>query len=262
MNIVFMVAGISSRFNGNIKQLSVIGPNKETLIEYSVNQALTSPFSKVIFITNEKTEHHFKSIFGKIYNDRPVIYIRQEWDREKRARPWGTTGAVCALAGKINEPCIIVNSDDIYGESTFKKGYELLRNTNNNIIGGCLLEQTLPSLETKVNRAIIKVDDCNTVSHIYEEFNISAHTHSQLLKKYCSINFIGLQPSTILLLNKLLCYFQNTHKNDPMIEALLPNNLNTLIQCKQIKLEFFEINEQIYGITYPGDDIKLKEILC
>ena len=61
--IVYMVAGMSSRFGGMPKQMAQIGPNDETLIEYSVNQALTQPFSELIFITNARTEHLFQKIF-------------------------------------------------------------------------------------------------------------------------------------------------------------------------------------------------------
>jgi len=72
--IVYMVAGMSSRFGGKPKQMAKVGPNNETLIEYSVNQALKQNFSKLIFITNAKTEHLFRKIFKDKYQNRNVLY--------------------------------------------------------------------------------------------------------------------------------------------------------------------------------------------
>ena len=139
MYLVFMVAGMSSRYGGKLKQLAKVGKNGETLIEVSVHQALTTSFSKLIFITNELIEDKFKAVFGDTYKGLPVEYIRQEWDKKTRDRPWGTTGAVCSLVGKVKEPFIIVNSDDLYGEETFRTGFSLLNETKNNIIAAITL---------------------------------------------------------------------------------------------------------------------------
>ena len=77
VSVVFMVAGMSSRFGGKPKQMAIVGPNNETLIEFSVNQALTHSFDKLIFITNRNTEHLFHTIFGNNYKNIPVLYIQQ-----------------------------------------------------------------------------------------------------------------------------------------------------------------------------------------
>ena len=107
--IVYMVAGMSSRFGGIPKQIC-----DETLIEYSVNQALTQPFSKLIFITNTRTEHLFQKIFKNNYKNTNVKYIQQKYDAKTRIRPWGTTDAICCLLNQIDDSFILVNGDDIY----------------------------------------------------------------------------------------------------------------------------------------------------
>ena len=84
--IVYMVAGMSSRFGGKPKQMARVGPNNETLIEYSVKQALKQDFSKLVFITNPKTESLFKNLFGTTYLNTPVMYIEQFYDKSKRQR--------------------------------------------------------------------------------------------------------------------------------------------------------------------------------
>jgi NDP-sugar pyrophosphorylase family protein len=263
MYVVFMVAGMSSRYGGSLKQLAKVGLNGETLIEVSVMQALAAPFTKIIFITNELTEHEFINIFGDEYKGIPVNYIRQEWDQGKRDRPWGTTSAICSLKGSVKEPFILVNSDDLYGKETFRKGFELMRKSRNNVIGGCLLEKTMPADEdTLVNRGVIEVNDASgLVKTIEERLKISAKANPELLSKLASVNFIGLKPETLDYLQALLEDFQIEHKGDRKIEALLPTDLNYLIQNNLISMNYFKIENPIYGITYPGDEKHMKLVI-
>jgi len=257
-----MVAGMSSRYGGKLKQLAKVGKNGETLIEVSVNQALTSPFTKVIFITNELTEDNFKLVFGDTYKGLPVEYIRQEWDKSTRDRPWGTTGAVCSLVGKVDQPFILVNSDDLYGEETFRTGFSLLSETKNNIIGGCLLEKTMPKeRETLVNRGVIRVhNETQKVLGIKEMLKISREKNPELLNKPASVNFLGLLPKTVGFLETILRDFQKEHATDRKIECLLPDNLDFLIKYNFITMDYFEIKNKIYGITYPGDEELIKSL--
>lgn len=255
--IVYLVAGMSSRFNGRVKQMAIIGPNDETLIEYSVNQALTCPYSKLIFVTNSSTEYLFKNIFGSNYKNIPVEYVEQKYDKNKRERPWGTTDAVCSIINNINEPFIMVNSDDIYGINTFKKGFNLLNNSNKNIIGGIKMDKIL-SKDSEANRGVIYLNN-NNVINIKEMLKISREKNPELLSTFASVNFIGLQPKALEHLNKLLLQFKELNKNDPKIECLLPDYLGLLIQEQKIEIQFFEIIDEILGITYPEDEIIIKK---
>lgn len=258
--IVFLVAGISSRF-GKLKQIARVGPNNETLIEYSVKQAMESNFSKIIFVTNRDTEYQFRSIFGNMYKNVPIIYIEQQYDRTVRTRPWGTIDAVCSTFEFIDEPIIVVNGDDIYGTETFKKGFELLHNTNKNIIGGVKMIKTMPE-NGAVNRGIIETSD-NIVTEIYELMNISKQNNPELMTKIANVNFIGLQIDIIKRLKILLDDFKNKNINNPKIECILTDELNQLIKNKEIplKLEFFEIQNEIIGLTNPDDEQIVKNKL-
>ena len=113
--IVFMLAGMSSRFGGSPKALSRVGPNNETLLEISLLQALKQPFSKIIFITNPLTKQLFVNEMQYSFKSIPIEYVEQVYDKTKRSRPWGTTDAVCSLLGKVEEPFILLNGDDLYG---------------------------------------------------------------------------------------------------------------------------------------------------
>jgi len=182
ISIVFMVAGMSSRFGGNPKQMAKVGPNNETLIEFSVNQALRCNFNKLIFITNPKTESLFKNIFGNFYKNVPVLYVEQKYNKSIRKRPWGTTDAICSIIDIINEPFIMVNGDDLYGMSTFEKGFNMMQNKNINVIGGLKIINTLPE-KGNVNRGVIFVNGNNVIG-MKEMLNISKiNNPEQHLKK-------------------------------------------------------------------------------
>lgn len=257
--IVYMVAGMSSRFGGRPKQMAKVGPNNETLIEYSVNQALKQKFSKLIFITNPKTEYLFKEIFGDRYLDTDVLYIEQYYDKSKRLRPWGTTDAICSIIGHNNESFIMVNGDDIYGESTFEDGYNKMFNKNKNIIGGLPVIKTMPD-DGEVNRGVIMVNNTK-VTGLREMLKISKQKNPELMDFLANVNFIGLQYNVLIQLNEILQNFKKENKNDPKIECLLPDNLNELIEKKYIEMDFFEIKNDIIGLTNPEDEVILKNLL-
>ena len=114
--LVYMVAGMSSRFGGKIKQFAKVGPEGETLIEYSLNQAIPAGFTKIVFIVGNKTEKPFKEMFGDSYKGIPIKYASQNFDSASRDKPWGTTDALCSAKELLDCPFIICNGDDLYGK--------------------------------------------------------------------------------------------------------------------------------------------------
>jgi len=256
--IVYMVAGMSSRFGGMPKQMAQIGPNDETLIEYSVNQALTQPFSELIFITNARTEHLFQKIFKNKYKNTNVKYIQQKYDTNKRIRPWGTTDAVCCLLDQINDSFILVNGDDIYGEPTFKMGFEKMQKPIN-IIGGLPVKKTITN-DGEVNRGILTIID-NNIIQIEEMLGISRKKNPELMEQLANVNFIGLQYKVLKDLKFILDDFKKTYENNAKIECFLTDDLNVLLENKRIHIDFFEIKEPIIGITNPEDAQKVKTLL-
>jgi hypothetical protein len=282
--IVFMVAGMSSRFGGNPKQFAQVGPNNETLIEYSVHQALTQPFSAIYFICNPRTEIEFRKKFGNIYQGRQVHYIYQNYDTIKRKKPWGTIDAIAQLYHqtksnnnkKDKEAYIIINGDDIYGQETFKNGYNRFTqisttNTSNtphttNFIGTIPLSKTIPK-EGKVNRGVIWTsEETNLVTKMEEMMNISSETLSDEYKDmYANVNFIGLQPTTLKNIYEAVEYFKMNQIGKPdsdTIECLLPDIFTSLIENNDLKLEILQITNPIYGITNPEDEETLRKTLA
>ena len=262
--IVFMVAGMSSRFGGKIpKQFAKVGKNNETLIEISVNDALSSKFfNEIIFITNPKTEHLFIDLFGKKYKNISVSYLQQKLE-EYRERPWGTTDAVCVLNNYMNDQIdkyifTIINGDDLYGKRSFSEIPIYLQEKNTNYIGGQPLLQTIIG-EEAVNRGIITLDK-NKVISIKETLHIS-RSDKGLEDKIANMNFLVVKGTVISKLGVLLNDFKEQYKDDPKIECFLTDSLNQLIEKDKIELYYFPLIENVIGITRQEDVEKVKKLL-
>ena len=263
VSLVYMVAGVSSRFQGRIKSFAQITEN-ETLIEYSLNQALKNSFNKIIFIVGEITEQPFKEKFGNSYKGVPVYYSLQYFDPEKRDRPWGTVDALCSALHLINEPFVVCNGDDIYGENSFKVLFEHLSDRKNKEDAsiGYKLKNVLPE-KGRVNRGIFKIKN-KYVNRIEEVFNIEKNHLSKknlTLENLCSMNIFALFPETVHKLNHILNYFKEKNKNDRKVECLLPVEISNLIKSGKINMKIYPTDDWWLGITNPEDEIVVREQL-
>jgi len=164
------------------------------------------------------------------------------------------------MIGHIDESFIMVNGDDIYGESTFEQGYNKMFSRNNNIIGGLPVFKTMPE-EGDVNRGVIMVNN-SKVTGLREMLKISKVKNPELMNLLANVNFIGLQYNVLVQLHEILQKFKLTNEGDPKVECLLPDNLNELIEKKYIKMDFFEIENNIIGLTNPEDEVLVKKLLA
>ena len=133
--LVIMAAGMGSRFGGGIKQLEPMGPNGEIIMDYSIYDAMEAGFNKVVFVTRKDLFETFKEVIGnRIEKVIPVEYVFQELDDlpegfeapADRTKPWGTGQAILACKGVVNEPFLVINSDDYYGKTAFKLIHDYL----------------------------------------------------------------------------------------------------------------------------------------
>jgi choline kinase len=263
ITVVYMAAGSSSRFGGKIKQLAKVGPQGESLIEYSLKQALSAGFNKIIFIVGDKTEKKFKEIFGDNYQGTPILYAYQRFNPKLRDKPWGSSDAICSMKEIINCPFVVCNGDDIYGKQAFKILFNHLKENNTCAIIGYKLGKVLPE-QGEVNRGIFKTNPDQTIKSITEEFNISRNNFKSknlTEENLCNMNIMGLQPKALKLLNKRLIKFKEKHQGDRKIECLLPEEISKLVQEEKISMKLYPTDEQWLGITNPEDENKVKEIL-
>ncbi len=253
--LVILAAGMSSRFGGNPKQFAKIGPNGETLIEYSVHQALKMQFSQIHFIVGEKTEKLVKKIFSSKAKSIPITYSIQTYDKSIRSKPWGTADALTTIKGYVKIPFIICNGDDIYGSKTFEICYNQLVLTKN-ISMGFLLKDVLPE-SGKVNRGIFTIDTNNNMITLNETIGIEKkNISSKILENtVCSVNFFGFQPDIIDLVIEQNNLFKEKNKNNSTIECYLPTVINNLVNDKIINIKVLISTDKWFGITNPGDEI-------
>lgn len=258
ISIVYMVAGISSRF-GSIKQFVNVAEN-QTLIGYSMSQALKAGFNKIYFIVGNKTETPFREKFGNSFKGIPIVYVLQTYDEKTRDKPWGTVDAICSLKKHINEPFVVCNGDDIYGGKTFQMLYNHLQKSNEEATAGYTLINVLPATG-KTNRAIFK-ENQGYVADLQETFEIEkSNLSSKNLspQDLCSMNIFAFHPSTVFLLDERLQAFKLAHKTDRKIEALLPNEIGTLIKKGKIKMRLYPTKDIWLGVTNPGDEFAVKK---
>ena len=132
--LLILAAGIGSRYGG-IKQMDAFGPSGETIIDYSIYDAIKSGFGKVVFIIRRDFSGEFKNIFEpKLKGKIPTEYVMQEMDTftdgfklpEGRTKPWGTAHAVLCAMDIIHEPFAVINADDFYGRDGFEKAAKFL----------------------------------------------------------------------------------------------------------------------------------------
>ena len=167
--LLVLAAGMGSRYGG-LKQMDPMGPHGETVLDYSVFDAIRSGFGRVVFIIREDFAEAFKQSVGARFADRiQVDYVFQKLSDlpagfsvpEGREKPWGTAHAVRAARDAVKEPFAVINADDFYGRDAYARAAEFLIKEANNpdamAMVGYPLENTLSDYGT-VNRGICKVD--------------------------------------------------------------------------------------------------------
>ncbi|MBT4871006.1 MAG: hypothetical protein HON47_05515 [Candidatus Diapherotrites archaeon] len=255
VTIVYMVAGMSSRFGGKIKQFAKVGINDETLIEVSIKQAINAGFNKIVFIVGEKTESSFKEMFGNEYEGLPISYAKQIFNQELRDKPWGTTDALVSAKTVIDGAFVVCNGDDIYGQTALKQAHDFLTNNKTGVTLGYKLKNVIPD-EGTVNRGIYEADSSNNVLSIKETFDISKENleEKELNENtLCSMNLFGLPMQTINDLEKKLINFKEENKESRTAECLLPVELANLIKENKLKLKLVETTDKWFGVTNPSD---------
>jgi len=182
--IIYMVAGLSSRFGGKIKGLMRVGPNNESLLEYSISQALPAGFNKIIFIVSKETEKPIRKEFGDSYKGVPIQYAFQRTNSKERDKPWGTTDAVCATREIIDSNFVVCNGDDIYGREAFQTLADHFKTKNNCATIGYKLGKVIPE-QGAVNRAIFQTNLEDKIETIKETCQKESSKEKTCQKKTC-----------------------------------------------------------------------------
>jgi nucleotidyltransferase-like protein len=280
--LLILAAGMASRY-GSMKQIQSFGPGGETIMDYSIYDAIRAGFKKVVFIIRKEFADDFKAIFEPRLKDKVELdYVYQDLHAftdgfqvpADRTKPWGTAHAVLCAKNNINEPFAVINADDFYGRDAFEKAYKFLtkdvNNTTYSIIGYELLK-TLSDNGT-VNRGVCKANGNGDLVAIAERLNISkvdGHilcddnqqpkelaTDSQV-----SMNFWCFSPSIFSYSEKLFNEFLAANISNIKSEFFIPIVADRFINDKEGVIKVIPTSAQWFGVTYKEDAPEVKENL-
>lgn len=272
--LVILAAGMASRY-GSMKQVQGFGPNDETIMDYSIYDAIEAGFGKVTFIIREEFATAFKEKFEpKLQGKIETVYVYQDINKfvgdrkvpEDRKKPWGTAHAILCCKGFVNEPFAVINADDFYGKDAFLKAFNFLTTQcNNNTYGiiGYDLENTL-SENGSVSRGVCKVDSDSNLIEINERTKIyiandnivyeeNGNEHFLPNDTQVSMNYICYSPNVIDLCEKEFDIFLDNNINNPKAEFFLPYITNQFIQAKQGNVKVIPTHAKWFGVTYKED---------
>lgn len=266
--LVVMAAGMGSRFGG-LKQIEPIGPHGQAIIDFSVYDAKTAGFNKVVFIIKHEIEKEFKEIVGsRIEKMIDVEYAYQEIDTlpngfvcpTERAKPWGTAHAVWCAKDKIKTPFAVINADDYYGKSAYEKMYNHLKEQKGDYcMVGFRLQNTLTENGT-VSRGICEVENGHLKS-VTERTKIldCKYTEDDVnwteLPPDCivSMNMWGFTPDIFDYIEKDLNEFFAQKISVPKVEYYLPTVVSNVIAQGKKQLTVLVAEDRWYGVTYKED---------
>ena len=263
-----MAAGMGSRYGG-LKQLDAIGPSGETIIDYSVYDAIKAGFTKVVFIIRKDFEQEFKSkITDKYEGQIQVEFAFQDLNDlpdeftcpEGREKPWGTGHAIFSARNVINEPFVAINGDDFYGRESFKVVADYYRKGANSFsMVAFKLDKTLSSFGG-VTRGLCTVNDekLNTVIETADlqktDYGVSSNRDIELDgTEPVSMNVWGFTPMLFKYLEERFVEFLSENGTEMKSEYLIPSVVNELIQSGQETVHVLRSGATWFGVTYKED---------
>lgn len=268
ITLLVMAAGMGSRYGG-LKQLDAVGPGGETIIDYSVYDAIRAGFNKVVFIIRKDFEQEFTSqITDKYAGKIQVEFAFQDLHDlpdgftcpEGREKPWGTGHAILTASDLIHEPFVAINGDDFYGLESFEvvaKYYQSGRSTFSMV--AFQLGKTLSEFGG-VTRGLCTVKDglLDTVIETGElrqsDHGISSDRDIELDgNEPVSMNVWGFTPDLFDYLQSMFVDFLEKEGNEMKSEYLIPFVVNDLIRSGQEKVHVLRSNAAWFGVTYKKD---------
>ena len=275
--LLVLAAGMGSRYGG-LKQIDPIGPSNETIIDYSIYDAIEAGFGKIVFVIRESFEKEFKEIFNaKLAGKIDVAYVNQEIgnvpegasfnpDREK---PWGTGHAILMAKDCINEPFAVINADDYYGVEAFATMANFLTNSITEQEYGMVGYQLANTISENgsVSRGVCST---NTDDHLV---TVVERTHIEKLKEgiackedekwmplagetTVSMNFWGFTPQLFNHLEEQFISFLAAEGQALKSEFYIPSVVAKIIEGGNTKVKVLKSDAQWFGVTYREDKEK------
>ena len=272
--LLILAAGMASRY-GSMKQIDGFGPNGETIIDYSISDAIKAGFGKVVFIIKEEFHENFKSIFDpKLDGKIEVDYVFQNLDLTKfgisehieREKPWGTAHAILSAKDTIKEPFCAINADDFYGYDAFQKMSTFLTkevSDSNYCMVGYEIGKTLSEFGS-VSRGVCQVDDAGNLKDIIERTKVYSQDGTIFFEEEgnktplksdtrVSMNFWGFTPSVFAITEDMFREFAVANRANPKAEFFIPLVAESLVNSKTSNFKVIPTSSKWFGVTYKED---------
>ena len=272
--LVILAAGMASRY-GSMKQIQGFGPSGETIMEYSIYDAIAAGFTKVVFIIRKDFADDFKAIFEpKLQGKIETAYVYQQLDSftgnhsipADRVKPWGTAHAVLCCKEEVHEPFAVINADDFYGKDSFVKAYDFIVNKCSDkhfAVIGYELVNTL-SEHGSVSRGVISINEKNEMNGIDERLKIYRKdgkivyeedgTFTELAPETkVSMNFFCYTPEYISMCEEEFDKFLTANLHDLKAEFLIPRMADHYIKSGRGVIEIVPTSAKWFGVTYKED---------
>lgn len=273
--LVILAAGMGSRYGG-LKQLDTFTPEGDTIMDFSLYDALRAGFGKIVFIIRKSFEKEFKVNFNRKLEGRlEVDYVYQELDsvpskyvNPERTKPWGTGHALLMAKDAVQENFAIINADDFYGAEAFetmakylmkidKDSYNfstmayLLKNTVSDYgyvsrgecevnAQGYLTDVTERTHIERIDGKMMRMDDYGKLVPIDENAVVS-------------MNFWGFTPKCFEFTESLFLEFLETNKDDPKAEFYIPTVVKEILKSGKANFKVLKSNAKWFGVTYKED---------
>lgn len=278
--LVILAAGMGSRYGG-LKQIDPVGPNNSIIIDYSVYDAVKAGFNKIVFIIKKENLELFKEVIGdKVAKHVKVEYVFQSTDvlpegftaPEDRVKPWGTAHALYCCKGVVNEPFVVINSDDFYGSGAFSRLSKWIDETEFTTtpykfaMAGYYLKNTLTDNGT-VSRGVCEVNENGQLVDVVERTKIQrvngvvSYTEDgeewfELPEEaFASMNCWCFMPELIDEIEKYFIEFLSTEvKENPLkSEFYIPLLVRDMLAAKKCTVDVIETDDKWFGVTYKED---------
>lgn len=272
-----LAAGMGSRYGG-LKQLDPLGPQGQTIMDYSIFDAIRAGFGKVVFVIRKDFEEDFRrSILSKYEGHIPVEVVFQSTDKlpegytcpEERTKPWGTNHAVMMGADVINEPFAVINADDFYGRDAFAViAADLIRERTRKgdySMVGFRVGNTM-SENGSVSRGVCSVNAEGNLTKVVERTGIAYDKEHRICfldenneTEYLdpstpvSMNLWGFTPDYFSYSDREFRRFLDKCLTTPKAEFYIPTAIDTLINSGEATVKVLDTTSRWFGVTYAAD---------
>ncbi len=271
-----LAAGMGSRYGG-LKQLDGLGPNGETIMDYSVFDAIRAGFGKIVFVIRKDFENDFRNIVLKKYEGKvPCEVCFQSIDKvpagstynTERTKPWGTNHAVLMAKDIIKEPFAVINADDFYGKESFEVLAQFLCSVegkhNAYCMAGYRVGNTL-SENGSVSRGVCQTDADGFLTDVVERTSIERINGNIVFKDEngtlvqlhentpVSMNMWGFTPEYFTYSEEAFKQFLKEHGQELKAEFYIPTVVNDLIVAGKATCKVLDTTAKWFGVTYAQD---------